>query len=47
MEPKQVILTTVWGVGIIYFLGSLIYNGIQDQILVGSFHRTMELLGME
>mmetsp|Transcript_15464 Transcript_15464/g.25444 ORF Transcript_15464/g.25444 Transcript_15464/m.25444 type:complete len:187 (+) Transcript_15464:73-633(+) len=47
MEPKQVILTTVWGVGVIYFLGSLIYNGIQDQILVGSFHRTMELLGME
>ncbi len=47
MEPKQVILTTVWGVGVIYFLGSLIYNGVQDGIMVGSFHRTMELLGME
>ena len=47
MEPKQVILTTVWGVGVIYFLGSLVYNGIQDQMLVGSFHRTMELLGFE
>lgn len=47
MEPKQVILTTVWGVGVIYFLASLIYNGVQDGIMVGSFHRTMELLGME
>ena len=47
MQPKQVILSTVWGVGVIYFIGSLIYNGVQDQILVGSFHRTMELLGFE
>ena len=47
MEPKQVILTTVWGFGVVYFLGSLIYNGVQDHILVGSFHRTMELLGFE
>ena len=47
MSPKQVILSTVWGVGVIYFIGSLIYNGVQDQILVGSFHRTMELLGFE
>jgi len=47
MQPKQVILSTIWGLGVIYFIGSLIYNGIQDQILVGSFHRTMELLGME
>lgn len=47
MQPKQVILSTVWGVGVIYFIGSLIYNGVQDQILVGSFHRTMQLLGFE
>ena len=47
MQPKQVILSTVWGAGVIYFIGSLIYNGIQDQALVGSYHRTMELLGME
>ncbi|KAL7448263.1 hypothetical protein ACHAWC_000486, partial [Mediolabrus comicus] len=26
MQPKQVILSTVWGVGVIYFIGSLIYN---------------------
>ncbi|KAL7551892.1 hypothetical protein ACHAWF_015431 [Thalassiosira exigua] len=47
MAPKQVILSTVWGLGVVYFIGNLIYNGVNDGMLVGSFHRTMELLGVE
>ncbi len=44
MAPKQVILSTVWGFGVVYFFGSLIYNGIQGGMLADSFQRTMELL---
>eukprot|EP00569_Conticribra_weissflogii_P002696 CAMPEP_0171335446 /NCGR_PEP_ID=MMETSP0878-20121228/5339_1 /TAXON_ID=67004 /ORGANISM="Thalassiosira weissflogii, Strain CCMP1336" /LENGTH=199 /DNA_ID=CAMNT_0011836717 /DNA_START=59 /DNA_END=658 /DNA_ORIENTATION=- len=44
MAPKQVILSTVWGFGVIYFFGNLIYNGIQGGVLTDSFERTMELL---
>lgn len=47
MSPKQVTLSTVWGIGVVYFFGSLIYNGITQGMLVGSFHRTMELLGVD
>mmetsp|Transcript_1959 Transcript_1959/g.4226 ORF Transcript_1959/g.4226 Transcript_1959/m.4226 type:complete len:185 (-) Transcript_1959:1479-2033(-) len=46
MSTKQVALSTVWGVGVVYFLGNLAYNGIQGGGLSNSFHRTMELLGV-
>jgi hypothetical protein len=44
MSPKQVTLSTIWGLGVVYFFGSLAYNGIQGGMLSDSFHRTMELL---
>jgi len=47
MQPKQVILSTIWGLGVVYFIGNLIYSGINDGMLGDSFHRTMELLGVE
>ena len=47
MEPKQVVLSTVWGLGVVYFLGNLIYTGVNEGMLVGSFHTTMKLLGIE
>mmetsp|Transcript_31366 Transcript_31366/g.66797 ORF Transcript_31366/g.66797 Transcript_31366/m.66797 type:complete len:196 (-) Transcript_31366:243-830(-) len=47
MGKKQVVLSTVWGVGVTYFLGNLAYNGIQGGMMADSFHRTMELLGVE
>lgn len=47
MNPKQVALSTIWGAGVIYFLGNLAYNGIRGGGLSNSFHRTMELLGVE
>lgn len=47
MSKKQVALSTIWGIGVIYFLGNLAYNGIQGGGMSDSFHRTMELLGVE
>jgi hypothetical protein len=47
MAPKQVILSTIWALGVIYFIGSLAYNGAQGGMLSDSFHRTMELLGVD
>mmetsp|Transcript_19614 Transcript_19614/g.36690 ORF Transcript_19614/g.36690 Transcript_19614/m.36690 type:complete len:204 (+) Transcript_19614:181-792(+) len=47
MGKKQVFLSTVWGLGVIYFIGNLAYNGIQGGGLSDSFHRTMELLGVD
>mmetsp|Transcript_31276 Transcript_31276/g.67565 ORF Transcript_31276/g.67565 Transcript_31276/m.67565 type:complete len:204 (+) Transcript_31276:135-746(+) len=47
MGKKQVFLSTVWGLGVVYFFGNLAYNGIQGGGLSDSFHRTMELLGMD
>ncbi|KAL3798466.1 hypothetical protein ACHAW5_007418 [Stephanodiscus triporus] len=47
MAPKQVILSTIWALGVIYFIGSLAYNGAQSGMLSDSFHRTMELLGVD
>ena len=47
MEPKQVVLSTVWGLGVVYFIGNLIYTGVNEGMLVGSFHTTMKLLGIE
>ena len=47
MQPKQVILSTIWGLGVVYFIGNLIYSGINDGMLGDSFHRTMELLGVK
>ncbi|KAL7512543.1 hypothetical protein ACHAXN_011322 [Cyclotella atomus] len=44
MSPKQVTLSTIWGLGVVYFFESLAYNGIQGGMLSDSFHRTMELL---
>ncbi|KAL7481718.1 hypothetical protein ACHAW6_007394 [Cyclotella cf. meneghiniana] len=44
MSPKQVTLSTIWGLGVVYFFGNLAYNGIQGGMLSDSFHRTMELL---
>ena len=46
MDKKQVALSTVWGVGVVYFLGNLAYNGVQGGMMSDSFHRTMELLGV-
>lgn len=46
MAPKQVILSTVWGVGVIYFIVNFAYTGIQGGMFSDSFHRTMELLGV-
>lgn len=46
MEPKQVVLSTVWGVGVVGFLGNLAYSGVQGGGMSNSFHRTMELLGV-
>ena len=44
MSTKQVTLSTVWGIGVLYFFGNLAYNGIKGGMLSDSFHRTMELL---
>lgn len=46
MSPKQVGLSTVWGIGVVYFFGTLAYNGITGGMMSDSFHRTMELLGV-
>jgi len=46
MAPKQIVLSTVWGLGVTYFLGNLVYNGIIGGGMSNSFHRTMELLGV-
>ena len=46
MDKKQVVLSTIWGVGIVGFLGNFAYNGIQGGMMSASFHRTMELLGV-
>ena len=47
MAPKQVILSTVWGFGVVYFIASLAYNSVQGGMLSDSFHHTMELLGVD
>lgn len=47
MAPKQVILSTVWGLGVVYFIASLAYNSVQGGMLSDSFHNTMELLGVD
>jgi len=44
MEPKQVALTTIWGVGVVYFIGNLVYNSFTGGMMSDSFQRTMELL---
>ncbi len=48
MAPKQVILSTVWAAGVVYFFGYLLaYKGITGGLMSDSFHRTMELLGWD
>ena len=47
MEPKQVVLTTVWGVGILAFQGNLGYQIVQGGLMADSFQRTMGLLGLD
>jgi hypothetical protein len=46
MAPKQVALSTIWAAVVVYFFGNLAYNGVQGGMLSNSFHRTMELLGV-
>ena len=46
MAPTQVALSSIWAVVVIYFFGNLAYNGVQGGMLSNSFHRTMELLGV-
>ncbi len=46
MAPKQVALSSIWAVVVVYFFGNLAYNGVQGGMLSNSFHRTMELLGV-
>ena len=46
MAPKQVALSSIWAVVVVYFFGSLAYNGVQGGMLSSSFSRTMELLGV-
>ena len=47
MGTKQVVLSTVWGIGVIYFISNLAYNAFFGGLLADSFHHTMELLGYE
>jgi len=47
MDTKQVALTTVWGIDVVYFFGNLAVHGIQGGGMSDSFHRTMELLGVD
>lgn len=47
MDPKSVILSTVWAAGVVYFFGDLALKLTRGEIMADSFHRTMELLGVE
>ena len=47
MDPKSVVLTTVWAAGVVYFFGDLLLKLTRGEIMADSFHRTMELLGVE
>ena len=40
MSPKQIALSTIWAVGVVYF----IYNLLTNYSLNDSFQRTMEIL---
>ena len=42
MAPKQVILSTIWALGVAYFFGNLIYNGVQGGMLADSFQRSFD-----
>ena len=46
MAPKQVALSSIWALVVVYFFGNLTYNGVQGGMLSNSFQRTMELLGV-
>ena len=45
MGTKQVVLSTVWGGGVIYFLGDLTYKVLGNGVMAESFGRTKEILG--
>ena len=47
MDPKSVILSTVWAAGVVYFFGDLALKLTRGEIMADSFHRTMKLLGVE
>ena len=45
MGTKQVVLSTVWGGGVIFFLGDLTYKVLGNGVMAESFGRTKEILG--
>ena len=45
MGTKQVVLSTIWGGGVIYFLGDLTYKVLGNGVMAESFGRTKEILG--
>ena len=45
MSTKQVVLSTVWGGGVIFFLGDLTYKVLGNGVMAESFGRTKEILG--
>ena len=47
MDPKSVVLSTVWAAGVVYFFGDLALKLTRGEIMADSFHRTMKLLGVE